>query len=378
MFVTIIIFLVVLSLLVFVHEFGHFFVARRLGVRAEEFGFGFPPRLWGIYKNKEGKWKRVWGRKKITDSQDTVYSINAIPLGGFVKIKGENGEGKQESDSFSAKRPWRRAIILSAGVFMNIVLASVLISIGLMIGFPQSVNKDALPKSAKISDEKVQIVQVVADSPAGGAGLKPADVLLSIDGQAILDDGDVEKIINSSDKEELVVVVSRFGETKEMSLTPKLLEEENRRIIGVAISQTAVVQYPWYSAIWEGIKMTGQLLWAIIYAFYEIIRNLIISQPINAEVAGPIGIAELTGQMARMGIIYLIQFTALLSLNLAIINFLPFPALDGGRLVFLLIEKIKGRPVKQEVEAIFHNLGFMLLMALVLWVTIKDVLKLFN
>lgn len=378
MFVTIIIFLVVLSLLVFVHEFGHFFAARRLGVRAEEFGFGFPPRLWGVYKNKEGKWKRVWGRKKITDSQDTVYSINAIPLGGFVKIKGENGEGRQDEDSFSAKRPWKRAIILSAGVFMNIVLASVLISIGLMIGFPQSINKDALPKSAKISDEKVQIVQVVADSPAGGAGLKPADVLLSIDGQAILDDGDVEKIINSSDKEELVVVVSRFGETKEISLTPKFLEEENRKIIGVSISQTAVVQYPWYSALWEGIKMTGQLLWAIVYAFYDIIRNLIISQPINAEVAGPIGIAELTGQMARMGIIYLIQFTALLSLNLAIINFLPFPALDGGRLVFLLIEKIKGRPVKQEVEAVFHNLGFMLLMALVLWVTIKDVLKLFN
>ncbi|MDD3711356.1 MAG: RIP metalloprotease RseP [Patescibacteria group bacterium] len=378
MFVTIIIFLVVLSLLVFVHEFGHFFAARRLGVRAEEFGFGFPPRLWGMYKNKEGKWKRVWGRKEITDSQDTVYSINAIPLGGFVKIKGENGDGKEDKDSFVSKKPWRRAIILSAGVFMNIVLASVLISIGLMIGFPQSINKDVLPKSAKISNEKVQVVQIVPDSPAVEAGLEPADVLLSINGEAVLDANDVEKIINSSDKEELTVIVSRFGEIRETSLIPKLLEEENRKIIGVAISQTAIVQYPWYSAIWEGLKMTGQLLWAIIYAFYEIIRNLIISQPINAEVAGPIGIAELTGQMARMGIIYLIQFTALLSLNLAIINFLPFPALDGGRLIFLLIEKIKGRPVKKEVEAVFHNLGFMLLMVLVLWVTIKDVVRLFN
>lgn len=378
MFVTIIIFLVVLSLLVFVHEFGHFFAARRLGVRAEEFGFGFPPRILGIHRNRRGKWRKVWGNKKIKKSRGTVYSINAIPLGGFVKIKGENGEGRHDRDSFSSKRPWRRAIILSAGVFMNIILASVLISIGLMIGFPQSVDKDNLPKSIKISDEKVQVVQVVADSPAFLAGLKVSDVLLSINGQTIVNDDDVQKFINDSKTEEVVVAIRRFSELQELKMIPELSPEQDRKIIGVAILQTAVIKYPWYSAIWEGIKMTGYLLWAIIYAFYEIIRNLIISQPINAEVAGPIGIAELTGQMARMGIIYLLQFTALLSLNLAIINILPFPALDGGRLIFLLIEKIKGKPVKKEIEAVFHNVGFMLLMVLVLWVTFKDVVRLFN
>ncbi len=378
MFVTIIIFLVVLSLLVFVHEFGHFFAARRLGVRAEEFGFGFPPRIFGLYKDRNGKWRKSWGRKEIVDSGDTIYSVNAIPLGGFVKIKGENGDGEDDEDSFSSKKPWKRAVILSAGVFMNIVLASILISIGLMIGFPQSINKDDLPKSIKISDEKVQVVQVAPDSPAFNAGLKPADVLLKINGHTIVSEDDVQLFVNNSESEEILLEISRFGEFQELKIIPELSEEIDKKIIGVAISRTAIIKYSWHTALWEGLKMTGYLLWAIIYAFYEIIRNLIIGQPINAEVAGPIGIADLTGQMARMGVIYLLQFTALLSLNLAIINFLPFPALDGGRLIFLLIEKIKGSPVKKEVEAVFHNIGFMLLMALVVWVTFKDIVKLFN
>lgn len=378
MFITIIVFLAVLSLLVFAHELGHFFTARKLGVRAEEFGFGFPPRVFGIYKNKEGKWKKVWGKKEITDSRDTIYSINAIPLGGFVKIKGENGGDGADSDSFSAKKPWRRAIILSAGVFMNVVLAAVLISIGFMIGFPQSIDRDNLPKSIQISDEKIQVVQVVAESPAAKAGILPSDVLLSINGQDIKNTEDVYEFVNNTSADKVNLTISRLNEIQVVEIVPELAPEKDRKIIGVAISQVGVIRYPWYGAIWEGIKTTGNLLWAIVYAFYEVIRNLVVGQPINAEVAGPIGIADLTGQMARMGIIYLLQFTALLSLNLAIINILPFPALDGGRLLFLLIEKIKGKPVKKEVEAAFHNIGFMLLMALVAWVTLKDIIKLFN
>lgn len=378
MFITIIIFLVVLSLLVFVHEFGHFFSARRLGVKAEEFGFGFPPRIFGIYRDKNKKWKKVWGKKQVTDNSDTIYSINAIPLGGFVRIKGQDGDSHDETDSFSAKRPWKRAIILSAGVIMNIALASVLISLGLIIGFPQAIDKDNLPKSVKIYDEKIQIVQVLPDSPAMEAGLQSSDAILKIDGQDIKEEADIINLISNNRNESIDLVVDRSGEMKEFEIIPRINEETGQKIIGVAFSQTGIIKYPWYQAIWEGIKMTGYLTWAILYAFYEIIRNLIVGQPAGVEVAGPIGIADLTGQMARMGFIYLIQFTALLSINLAIINILPFPALDGGRLLFLLIEKIKGSPVKQEVEAIFHNLGFVLLMALVVWVTFKDILKLFS
>jgi len=376
MFVTIIIFLVVLSLLVFVHELGHFVSARKLGVKSEEFGFGFPPRVFGFYKANNGKWKKVWGNKKVEDSVDTIYSINAIPLGGFVKIKGQDGDEKQDSDSFASKKTWKRAIILSSGVMMNVVLAAVLISIGLMIGFPQAIDKNNLPKSIKISDEKIQVTQVLADYPAFEVGIKASDVILSINNQEVKSEEDVQKYIAESDKS-IALKISRNNEIQELNITPKI-EEGGKKIIGIGFSQTAVIKYPWYQAIWEGIKMTGYLLWAIIFSLYEIVRNLIVGQSVAVEVAGPIGIADLTGQMARMGLVYLIQFTALLSLNLAIINILPFPALDGGRLLFLLIEKIKGKPVKQTVEAVFHNLGFILLMALVAWVTLKDIIKLFN
>lgn len=377
MIVTILIFILVLSLLVFVHELGHFVSAKKLGVKSDEFGFGFPPRLFGIYKDTTGKWKRVWGNKKVEDNISTIYSINIIPLGGFVKIKGQDGEEKQDSDSFSSKKTWKRATILSAGVMMNIVLAAVLISICLMIGFPQAIDKNNLPKSIKISDEKIQVTQVLSNYPASEAGIKPADVILKINNVAVENESDVQKLIAETTGDKIVLLISRNNEEREVSITPKI-EEGNKKMIGIGFSQTAIVKYPWYQAIWEGIKMTGYLLWAIIVALYELIRNLIIGQAVDAQVAGPIGIADLTGQMARMGLVYLIQFTALLSLNLAVINILPFPALDGGRLLFLLIEKIKGKPVKQEVEAIFHNLGFVLLMALVAWVTLKDIIKLFN
>jgi regulator of sigma E protease len=371
---TIVVFLLVLSLLVFVHEFGHFFAARKLGVKAEEFGFGFPPRIFGVYKDKKGKWKRVWGKKKVEDNEDTIFSINSIPLGGFVKIKGQDGEKEEDKDSFASKKVWKRAVILSAGVFMNIILAIILISVGFMIGFPQAVDKDRLPESAIVSDEKVQIVQVSPDSPASSAGLKVADVIISVNDERVVSSDDVGSLIKRSDGE-IEILVDRFGEYKSLKILPEFDEELDRNIIGISFSPSAIVKYPWYTAMWEGVKSTFQLLGFIIYALYDIVKNLIIGQPVDAEVAGPIGIADLTGQMARMGIIYLIQFTALLSLNLAIINFLPFPALDGGRLIFLLVEKIKGSPVKKEFEAVFHNVGFILLMVLFLWVTIKDVLK---
>ncbi len=376
MITTIIIFLLVLSLLVFVHELGHFVSARKLGVRSEEFGFGFPPRVFGLYKSDNGKWKKVWGNKKVEDNVDTIYSINAIPLGGFVKIKGQDGDEKQASDSFASKKSWKRGVILSSGVIMNIVLAAVLISIGLMIGFPQAIDKNNLPKSIKVSDEKIQVTQVLKDYPADLAGIKASDVILSINENEIKSEEDVQKYIAETEGE-VILKISRNNEVQDLNIIPKT-EEGGKKIIGIGFSQTAVIKYPWYQAIWEGIKMTGYLLWAIIFSLYELIRNLIVGQSASVDVAGPIGIADLTGQMARMGLIYLIQFTALLSLNLAVINILPFPALDGGRLLFLLIEKIKGKPVKQTVEAIFHNLGFILLMALVAWVTLKDIIKLFN
>ncbi len=376
MILTIIIFLVVLSLLVFVHEFGHFYSARKLGVRAEEFGFGFPPRIFGVYKNKEGKWKRIWGRKDPDDSQDTIYSINAVPLGGFVKIKGQDGDNK-DPDSFANKKPWRRAIILSSGVIMNVLLASVLISIGLMIGFPQAID-DSLPKSAIVVDEKVQVMEVMENSPAAEAGLRAADIILSINDETVKNEADLSRLIGQSQEENLALSVQRDNNVLDLELNTMINPENGQKIIGIAFYETALVRYPWYQALWQGFKLSFELLGAIFYALYDIVRGFIVGSPTQVEVAGPVGIANLTGQMARMGFVYLLQFTALLSLNLAVINILPFPALDGGRLLFLLFEKIKGRALKPQFEIIFHNIGFLLLIALVIWITFKDVLRIFQ
>ena len=374
MLLTIIVFIIVLSVLVFAHELGHFMMARKFGVKAEEFGFGFPPRAYGFYKNDQGKWKHVVGAREVKDSPGTIYSINWLPLGGFVKIKGENGEGENEPDSFASRRPWQRAVMLSAGVVMNVLLAMILIIIGFMVGLPQSLESGVGPQ-AKISDEKIQIVQVVKNSPAEAADLKIGDAIASIDNNQFKNYQDLQTYVNGKIGVPINYKIEREKKLIDKQITPILMNETNKGGIGIAISETAIVSYPWYLAIWQGAKTTIVLILVIIVGLYELIKGLIIGQGVTADVAGPVGIAALTGQVARMGVIYLTQFTALLSINLAVINFFPFPALDGGRFLFLIIEKIKQKPVKREIEAVIHNIGFILLMFLVLLVTFRDIAK---
>lgn len=372
MVLTIVVFVIVLSLLVFAHELGHFYSCKKLGVKPEEFGFGFPPRVWGIYKSNEGRWKQIWGGKEVKDVPGTVYSINWIPLGGFVKIKGEDGEVNNDPDNFNNKSIWRRAVILSAGVAMNVVLAAVLFSIGFMIGLPQGI--DNLDSRAIVREEKIQIIKVFPDTPASQAGFELADIVLSVNGQEFRRDVDLQEFTRKNLDQELNYQVQRGNEIISLKAVPELISE-GKVEIGISIINTGLVKYPWYLAIWKGIKISVVLVWVIIVAFAEIIKNLIAGQPIGVDVAGPVGIASMTGQFARMGFVYLLQFTALLSVNLAVINFLPIPALDGGRILFLIIEKIKGSPVKREIEAIIHNTGFILLMILVLLVTLRDVAR---
>ncbi|MFH1413039.1 MAG: RIP metalloprotease RseP [bacterium] len=373
MFLTIIIFIIILSILVFAHEFGHFVTARKFGAKCDEFGFGFPPRAFGIYKKNNNKWSTVIGKKEVNDAVSTIYSINWIPLGGFVKIKGENGENKQDKDSFASKPIWQRGIILSAGVSMNVLLAAVIISIGMMIGIPQIL--DGVKPQAEISDRKIQIVRVFPDTPAALADVKIGDVIMSIDGQEFINDDELADYVNKHTGEELTYALSSRGQEVTRQITPELMESTDKGGIGVAIAEIGKVKYPWHIALYEGIKITFLMLWAIIIGIIGIISSLLAGQGAGGEVAGPVGIAVLTGQMMDMGFVYLMQFTAILSLNLAILNFLPIPALDGGRMLFLIIEKIKGRPVKKEVEASIHNIGFILLMLLVAFVTFKDVAR---
>ena len=384
MLMTIIVFIVVLSVLVFAHELGHFITARRLGVRADEFGFGFPPRVIGFYKNKFGKWRHVRGARtfeSLESSQDenqvpapgsTIYSINALPIGGFVKIKGENDNGDKEPDSFAAKKIWQRILILSAGVIMNVILAWFLLSVAYMLGMPQATSD--LGKNARVNDSKVLIYDVRPESPAASAGLEPGDFILSVDGQLVALETDVQDLISTRANQEVNLQIMRGEKEENLTVIPTELDE-GRAIIGVGIMAAGEVSYPFFSAIYEGAKLTGWILKEIVLAFIGLFRNLFAGQPVGADLAGPVGIASITGQAARLGLAHLLQFTALLSLNLAIINILPFPALDGGRILFLLIEKVKGKPVRRDIEAILHNIGFLLLIMLIIFITYKDIVR---
>lgn len=428
MLLTLIAFFAVLGLLVLAHELGHFVVARKFGVKVEEFGFGLPPRLFGIqvaaekkleklagaeelevniseYQATEDtaviketiteklkdfnqispvkKWRFIWGRKEPTTKDGekvplfgTVYSLNWVPLGGFVKIKGEQGEAPQDADSFTRKTVWQRIVIISAGVVMNIILAAVLFSIGLTLGSPQFIDEQNLPKSAQIRDKKIMIIKVLADSPAQQAGLEMGDAIISVDGKSFDKIEDFQEYAGKIAGESATLVIDRSGQKFSKEITPKVLAETNKGGFGIALVQTAIVSYPWYVAWWYGIGQTLQMVWAVIVGFYLVIKNLIVSQKLIADVYGPVGIATLVGDAAHLGFLYLLQFTATLSIIIAVINFLPFPALDGGRVLFLIIEGVRRKAVNQRIEALIHNLGFALLMVLVIIVTFRDISRL--
>jgi len=295
-------------------------------------------------------------------------------LGGFVKIKGENGEGREEKDSFSAKSIWRRALILSAGVIMNMVLAWLLFSVGYLFGLPQSTA--SLGAKAKISNIEVVVMQVIAESPAAMSGLKEGDAIMRINNVELKSEKDLQDAVAQNANREAELVVKRDNQESIIKVTP-LAREGERATIGVAIYSSGLVSYPFFTAFWEGIKTTVWVTGQIFIAFYDLIRQIFAGQNVSEQFAGPVGIAGITGQAARLGFTYLLQFMALLSINLAVINILPLPALDGGRILFLVIEKFKGAPVKREVENIIHNVGFIMLIALVIFITYKDVIKLF-
>lgn len=392
MFVTLIAFFAVLGVLVLVHEAGHFFVARRFGVKVEEFGFGLPPRVFGVrfspIKPPEVKeanpavapskgWQFVWGKKIKPESPDgTIYSLNWIPLGGFVKIKGEEGEGKGETDSFISQSIWRRILIISAGVTMNLILAALLLTFSLGIGSPQVIDDQVLPKLAKISDVRIRVMEVLSETPAARAGLLAGDTILAVDGQNFAEIAALREYFSQKVGVPVNLQIRRDKEILEKTAAPIILAETKAGGLGMALIKTGFVSYPWYAAGYYGVLETFKMAAGVIYGFYQILKNLIVSQQMIGEVYGPIGIAGLVGDATRMGLLYLLQFTAVLSIIIAVINFLPFPALDGGRVFFLLIEAVRKKPVNQQVENLIHNIGFALLMLLLLLVTFRDLFRL--
>lgn len=356
MLTTILIFFVILLALVLVHEWGHFFAARRLGIKVDEFGFGFPPRLASIERG------------------GTRYSFNWLPLGGFVKLKGEAGENREEPDSFASQKPWRRSVVLLAGVTMNLVLAFFLLSGGFMLGVPVSLQENEIDHARDI---KIQVVMVSPNSPAEQAGIKIGDAIVSLNGQSFNTLSEVQDYIAANSGSAIELKLDRLGESVTVLAQPTVLPEvPDRAILGVNLLQTGILSYPWYEAVWQGAKATVVLTREIVMAFGQLFRGLIITRQVPADVAGPVGIAVLTGQVVDLGFAYVLQFAALLSINLALINVLPFPALDGGRLLFVVIEKLRHKATDAKTEAIVHNIGFAFLMILVVLITYRDLVRL--
>lgn len=382
---TIIIFILILALLVLAHEFGHFICARKAGMRVFEFGFGFPPRAFGVYKDSITK-KFVWifgkGKRNSNEEEEqfssTLYSLNWLPLGGFCKIKGENGEHAQETDSFGFHKAWKKSIVLAAGVTMNLILAAVLLIAGFMIGLPADLSAGVDNKAIIVQSAKVMVQQVEKASPADKGGIKFGDQIIGINNVEMKNSEQMVNYVREHSTEKLAVVIARGKEMKTLELTPALFKTgESAPRLGVTLADAGIIRYPWHIAIYRGIIAAGVGFINIFIAFYLLIKNLLVGQGLAFQVAGPVGIAVMVGDSVRLGFSYLINLTAMLSLTLAAINILPIPALDGGRILFILIEKIFRRPVPMKYEQLAHTIGFVLLMGLIVVITWRDVAGLF-
>lgn len=353
---TLLVFILILGLLVFIHELGHFVVAKRLGVKVEEFGFGLPPRVFG---------------KKIGE---TIYSLNLLPIGGFVKLYGEDEEeevgAKKEKKAdlkraFFAKTKWQRTAIICAGVLMNFLLAVAVISY-------------MFSRGVMVPQDKVRIVEVVRDSPAEKAGLKRDDVVLSIDGLAPKKSEELIKYTSEHLDQEVKLKIEREGQILEISLVPRKEYPKDQGPMGVAISSFEEKKYPIWQApfvgTWESLKMSGM----IVAAVGKLLWQAITQGTVPKEVAGPVGIAQITGEAVRFGPLAVWQLIGLLSLNLAVINILPIPALDGGRLLFIGIEAVTRKKVRAKFERITHQIGMLLLFILIILITYHDILRILS
>ncbi len=362
---TVILFIIILAILILVHEFGHFIVAKKTGMRVDEFGIGFPPKLFSIKKG------------------ETEYSINLIPLGGFVKIFGEDPDDESISGSDSHrsmvnKPRYIQALAIGAGVTFNLIFAWFLITFGFLVGLP--VSTDQFPQE-EIKNPSVVIIDVAKDSPAYDAGLGIGDKLLFMEaGSGSIQnftENEMQVFIAMYPEKEIKVLYQRGEETMTAFVTPVdgLIEEQVA--IGIIADTIGTVKLPIRKAIWESLVLTISLFGAVAVGLTLFVVDLIQGTGSLSQIAGPVGIAGMVDSAAQFGWIYLLNFTAFISINLAVINLIPFPALDGGRLVFLGIESIIRRNIKPVIANSLNLVGFVLLITLMVAVTYNDIIKLF-
>jgi len=348
---SILVFLLVLSILIIVHELGHFIVARKFGVLVEEFGFGLPPRIIG---------------KKIGE---TLYSLNLLPFGGFVKLHGEdsNERLKHPKRAFSKKSKKARFAIVVAGVIMNFLLA--IVSFGIVYSF------SGIPRDIK----DVKVVEVVAGSPAQVAGLIVGDIIKKVDKNDVSKVVEFVGLVEQSKGEKVKLTIERNSSEIKLNITPRVDPPEGEGPLGVVITNTEIYFPKVYLrplwGVYYGFK--DAVFWGgnIVVSLLQIIKGLFAGN-VPRDIAGPVGIFAITSKAAQYGVLAVINFVGIMSVNLAILNILPFPALDGGRLLFIGIEKAIGRKVLPKLESAVHMIGMIILLFLLLAITVHDVRRL--
>ncbi len=326
---TAIVFIIVFGMLVFIHEFGHFITAKMNGITVHEFSLGMGPKI----VSKQGV--------------QTLYSLRALPIGGFVRMEGED-EASENPGSFSIKSPWQRLSVIAAGPIMNFVLAIVVITALFMLdGFPTNTIGD-----------------LIEGAPAIESGLQSGDKISAINGTAVATWDDVVTGISESESDQLEIEVYRDGSKMTYTVTATQEEETGRRIIGIrpAFKKDLILS----------VKYAFMGVFYTVQAIMQYLGSLLVGQGDFSQVSGPVGIYNAVSQASQSGLKSVLNITGLLSINLGLINLLPFPALDGGRIIFIGLEILRGKPIDAEKEGFVHFVGFVILMTLMVLLVMKD------
>ena len=355
----IVVFVLMLSVLVLIHELGHFLVARLFKMRVEEFGIGLPPRA-----------------RKLFSSKGTLFSLNWLPIGGFVKLFGEDMDDPAQAaspEAFFNKPIWQRAAVLTAGVIMNFLLG--VFAFGIVytyLGIPTKT-------------DKVIVVEVGKGTPAESAGIKLDSQIqkITFEKKEIVFSGVsdfIKKVEPLKGKEIELTLLEKSGVKETIKIVPRLTPPPGQGALGVALSDVEMKMYPIWQRPFRGMAVGLSEAWSwgkeIAVNLGTVLWGIVTGKGIPKDVAGPIGIYEVSKQVYKVGWIATLQFMAILSINLAILNIMPFPALDGGRIFFLGIEMVIGKKLKNKIEGYVHTVGMVFLLGLMVLITVRDVIKL--